>query len=340
MVGAAALDRTRPARLNSTSVTKHPATTVAVDPALRVRIGHWTDTEALTGCTVVLLPRDACGSFEVRGGAPATRELQCLEPDKSVSSVDAVLLTGGSVFGLAAADGVVTALAARDRGVPTPGGPVPIVPTLGLFDLGVGDPTVRPTAASGAAAVEAAGPADSDVPDALDQDRGAVQAGQIGAGTGAYSSQWRGPDRRPGGIRYAERRFGDVVVGALVAVNSFGDIVGADGRADPAEPAPLAALAAGSGQPFDLGRAHTTIGAVVTNAALDKQDCRIVAQGAHDGLARAITPPHSRFDGDGFVAVSTAGRTPSTMQEPAPPIDVVRLLALGAVCDAIHSAVH
>lgn len=275
-----------------------------------VRIGHWTDSDALTGCTVVLLPEGSCASYEVRGGAPATRELVLLEPDKAVATVDAVLLTGGSVFGLAAADGVVSRLEAQGRGVVTPAGPVPIVPTLGLFDLAVGDASVRPTGESGAAAVDAARP---DV----------VTTGPVGAGCGAHFGHWREGGRRRGGIRYAERRHGDLVVGALVAVNAFGEVVGPDDAAD-------AGLLARFDEPFDFGRENTTIGVVLTNARLDKVGCRIVAQGAHDGLARAITPPHSRFDGDGFVAVSTGDREAH--------VDQVRLLALGAVCDAIRSA--
>lgn len=306
-----------------------------------VRVGHWTDGDALTGCTVVLLPPGSRASYELRGGAPAERELAPLEPEKSVDQVDAVVLTGGSVFGLAAADGVVRALAQQGRGVATPAGPVPIVPTLGLFDLAVGEP-VAPTATSGRAAVEAAA------------DRFAV--GAVGAGTGARYGKWVGR-LDVGGVRHGERRLGDVVVGALVAVNAAGSVVGPD---DDADAAPLAAHAsvfgfragdpagdltgpgAASGAepavPHDdpalvvTDRGQTTIGVVWTNARLDKVGCRIVAQGAHDGLARAITPPHTRTDGDGFVACSVGG------EQVDAPVDVVRLLALGAVTDAIRSA--
>ncbi|MEH6381245.1 MAG: P1 family peptidase, partial [Dietzia cercidiphylli] len=157
----------------------------------------------MTGCTVVLLPEGAVASREVRGGAPATRDLDALAPDKAVTSIDAVLLTGGSAFGLAAAEGVMRFLEEAGRGVPTPGGRVPIVPTLALFDLGVGDPKVRPTAEDGySAAVAASGPR--------------FEVGQLGAGTGAFTSQWRGVENlRAGGIRYAESTLGDLVVGAL-----------------------------------------------------------------------------------------------------------------------------
>lgn len=279
-------------------------------PVAGVKVGHWTDEVARTGCTVVEFPPGTAASYECRGGAPAARELTLLEPDKSVTSIDALLLTGGSAFGLAAADGVMRRMEELGRGVPTPAGAVPIVPALGIFDLAVGDRTVRPGPEQGYAAALAAS---SDDP----------ETGQVGAGTGAYVSHWRGPQgARPGGIRTATRQLGDVVVWALLAINAFGDI---DPGTPQVELAPVAALGGG----FDFDRTHTTIGFVATNARLDKIGCRIVAQGAHDGLARAITPPHTRFDGDAFVAAAT-GEVPAH-------VDVVRLLALAAVVDAIRA---
>ena len=278
-----------------------------------VRVGHWTDAAGATGCTAVLLPEGTTASYEVRGGAPAERELWPLEPDKSVTQADAVLLTGGSVFGLAAADGVVRFLAEAGRGVGTPAGPVPIVPTLGLFDLGAGSPAARPTAESGYAAAGAAA--------------SGFATGRVGAGTGAWASNWRGPaGRRGGGLGFAERRLGDLVVAAIVAVNAFGDVVDA---ASPDAAEDVGAVEA-LRQAFDFGeRAHTTIGCVVTNARLDKVGCRVAAQGAHDGLARALQPPHTRFDGDAFVAAAT-GPVDA-------PLDAVRLLAVTAVAAAIRS---
>lgn len=280
-----------------------------------VSIGHWTDPSAMTGCTVVLLPEGAVASREVRGGAPATRDLDALAPDKAVTSIDAVLLTGGSAFGLAAAEGVMRFLEEAGRGVPTPGGRVPIVPTLALFDLAVGDPKVRPTAEDGySAAVAASGPR--------------FEVGQLGAGTGAFTSQWRGVENlRAGGIRYAESTLGDLVVGALCAVNAYGDVDPGGTEVDLDSVANLV-------PPFDYtsDRVHTTIGVVVTNARLDKTACFVVAQGAHDGLSRALTPPHTRYDGDGFVAVATG--------EVAADVDTVRLMALDAVSRAIRSAGH
>lgn len=284
--------------------------TVGVDG---VCIGHWTDSAASTGCTAILLPEGAVASRDVRGGAPATRDLDCLAPDKAVTHLDAVLLTGGSAFGLAAADGVMRFLEQSGRGVATPAGPVPIVAAMALFDLAVGRADIRPNAAAGYAAATAAQP-------------GSVEVGQIGAGTGAYTSHWRGPDRRrPGGIRYAQRRLGDLIVGALCAVNAYGD-VDLDSSGDDLE-----SVAALSG-PFDYTptRTQTTIGVVLTNARLDKTGCHVVAQGAHDGLARAITPPHTRFDGDAFITAATG-------HIEAHP-DTVRLMALLVVTDAIRSA--
>jgi L-aminopeptidase/D-esterase-like protein len=261
---------------------------------------------------VVELPSGTTASYEARGGAPASRELELLAPDKAVTSVDAVLLTGGSAFGLSAADGVMDHYRRLGRGVPTPGGPVPIVPTLALFDLAVGDPTSYPDAAAGRAAAEA-----TDGPQVL--------RGRTGAGTGAHVSHWRGPEgRRPGGLGYAAHRLGDLVVACLCAVNAFGDVD--DGRA----PVSFAAVA-DLQQPFafEETRSHTTIGVVVTNARLDKAGCQVVAQGAHDGLARALMPPHTRFDGDGFVAAATG--------EVEALVDAVRMLAVTCTTDAIRS---
>jgi len=282
-----------------------------VIPVDGVKVGHWTDAEAQTGCTVVEFPVGTVASYECRGGAPAARELALLEPEKSVTSIDALLLTGGSAFGLAAADGVMRRMEELGRGVPTPAGAVPIVPALGIFDLAVGDRTVRPGPEQGYAAARAATSADPPV-------------GQVGAGTGAYVSHWRGADgARPGGIHTATTRLGDVVVWALVVVNAFGDI-------DPGSPAADLSPVETLHGSFEFDRTHTTIGVVATNATLDKVGARIVAQGAHDGLARAINPPHTRFDGDAFVAAAT-GLVPAH-------VDVVRLLALAAVTDAIRGA--
>lgn len=277
-----------------------------------VRVGHWTDSRHLTGCTVVEFPAGTVASYEARGGAPASRELELLRPGKSVTNVDAVLLTGGSAFGLAAAQGVMRYYEELGRGVQTPAGPVPIVPALALYDLSAGDGAVRPAAEHGYEAARAT--------------RGEqVISGRLGAGTGAYVSHWRGPaGRQPGGLAAHVARLGALTVAVLCAVNAFGDIDCGDGAADPAAIQRLA-------RPFRFaaGKMHTTIGVVCTNGRFSKTDCRIIAQGAHDGLARAITPPHTRFDGDAFIAAAT-GETDAS-------IDVARFLAVSAVCQAIRS---
>jgi len=277
-----------------------------------VLVGHWTDQESETGCTVVQLPEGTVASYEARGGAPASRELELLKPDKMVSRVDAILLTGGSAFGLAAADGVMRYLEEIGRGVATAAGPVPIVPSLALYDLGSGDGGVRPRAEHGYAAARAAWGTQ-------------VLSGRVGAGAGAYVGHWRGQlGKRPAGLVSHVARRGSLVVSALCAVNAFGDIDPGTGEWDFG---PIDRLE----EPFDSSGplSQTTIGVVCTNARLDKTGCRVVAQGAHDGLARAVSPPHTRFDGDAFIAAATG--------EVDVHLDVVRFLGLTAVCRAIRS---
>jgi len=244
-----------------------------------VRVGHWTDGPARTGCTVALLPAGTVASGEVRGGAPGTREWALLDPRRMVDRVDAVVLTGGSAFGLAACDGVVRWCEERGIGWPTSAGPVPIVVGLVIYDLAVGDPKVRPGPAEGYAACLSAG---SDVP----------QIGPIGAGTGATVGKWQGMEHaRPGGLGSALAREGDVVVAALVVVNATGD---------PYDPASLPRLPT---KPSAVEA--TTVGLVVTNAKLDKAACRLVSEAGHDGLARALDPVHTHADGDAIVAAAT-----------------------------------
>jgi L-aminopeptidase/D-esterase-like protein len=269
-----------------------------------VAVGHWTDAVARTGCTAILFPEGTTASGEVRGGAPATREWALLDPQRTVTHVDAVLLCGGSAFGLAAADGAMAWLERRGRGFPTPAGPVPIVVAAALYDLGVGDPSVRPGAAEGAAACDAAR-------------EGASETGRIGAGAGASVGRWRG-EARPGGLGGGLERDGELVVGALVAVNAFGDLRG-PGRAG---------LGVGDLRPRPLE--STTLVVVTTNGRLTKRDCHLVAQSAHDGLARALEPVHTQFDGDAAVAAATGAVDAE--------LEVVRLLAARAVEDAVRTA--
>jgi L-aminopeptidase/D-esterase-like protein len=279
-----------------------------------LRVGHWTDTRAATGCTVVLFPDGTVASGEVRGGAPASRELELLDPGRTVTRLDALVLTGGSAFGLAAADGVMRFCEQAGAGVTTPAGPVPIVVALALFDLAVGDASVRPGAEAGHAACRSAA-------------AGPVELGRVGAGTGATVGGASPADREPGGLVSAGAAVGDLRVAALVAVNAAGTPGGTDQAA--LRP-PGAPGAAGAREGWGL---NTTIGLVATNARMDKQGCHVVAQGAHDGLARAVFPPHTRLDGDAFVAVSVGGAGGGVDAD----VDTVRALAVHVVARAVGS---
>ncbi len=273
-----------------------------------IRVGHWTHPEAQTGCTVILFPEGTVASGEVRGGAPATREFDLLSPERIVDRLDAVVLTGGSAFGLAAADGVMRWCAEEDSGFPTGAGPVPIVVAMALFDLLVGDGSVRPGAVEGYAACSDAG-------------TGHVQVGRIGAGAGATIGKWRGREHaRPGGLGSATVRDGELVVSALIALNAVGDI---DDGSEPSWPPPPPEGV------FGAAGENTTIGVVATNAKLDKVGCLLVAQGGHDGLARALMPSHARGDGDAIVAAATGGVDAV--------VDHVRFLAVRAAERAIRS---
>ena len=274
-----------------------------------VRVGHWTDAVARTGCTVVLFPAGTVASCEVRGGAPATRELALLDPSATVQRIDAAVLTGGSAFGLACAEGVVRWCEERGVGFPTGAGPVPIVAALGLYDLMEGDGSVRPGPDAGYAACESAGD-------------GAVPAGLVGAGTGATIGKWRGREhRRPGGLGTATVRHDGTTVAALIAVNAFGEERGAPGELRISErPAPEAAFG------------NTTIGVVVTDAPLTKAECLLVARSAHDGYARALDPVHTAVDGDAVIVAATG----SSIGDAS--VETVRLMAAAAVERAIAAA--
>jgi L-aminopeptidase/D-esterase-like protein len=285
-----------------------------------ITVGHWTDREARTGCTVVRLPAGTVASGEVRGGAPATREFELLAPHRSVTRLDAVVLSGGSAFGLAAADGVAALLEQEGIGFETSVGVVPIVVGLALFDLAVGDPRVRPGPAEGGAACRAAV-------------GGSIEVGSVGAGVGASVGTWSGmAHARPGGLGTATVRDGDVIVAALVAVNASGDID--DGTltgGGPGSDLDLSGLRRSAEAAFrgtEAGQ-HTTIGVVATNARLDKVGCLLVAQGGHDGMARALFPPHTGADGDALVAAATGAV--------AAEVDLVRAMAVVAVERAIRS---
>ena len=279
------------------------------------RIGHWTDSERRTGCTVVLAGGNCVGAADLRGGAPGTRETQLFTPGNLVSRIDAVALCGGSAFGLAAAGGVARYL--RDRGVGYAVGPavVPIVSAAVLFDLAVGDAGAYPDDAAGYSAAERAS---SEIP----------PEGAVGAGAGATVGKLFGVERSsPGGVGFASVRLGSGEVAAIAAVNAFGDVVGEDGAvlAGSREPSgewvgtagrllngdlegsPLAARAAGT------AGSNTTLVCVLTDVPFDSGALRRVAIEAHDGMARAIRPVHTLVDGDAVFAMAPEGKPPDLL---------------------------
>jgi L-aminopeptidase/D-esterase-like protein len=268
-----------------------------------LRVGHFTDARRPTGCTVVLAGAGAACGVDVRGGAPGTRETDLLDPVNTVQQVHALVLSGGSAFGLDTASGVMRYLEEQGIGFPVGVGRVPIVPAAILFDLGVGDWKIRPDANAGYAAARAASTA-------------AVAEGCVGAGAGATVGKLRGMGRamKAGTGSASVRMPNGAVVAALVAVNALGDIVDpatgrvvaglrtADGKALRGT---LEALLAGEQSGRPLPGQNTAIGIVATNVALTKSEATRVAQMAHDGLARAIRPVHTPWDGDTLFALST-----------------------------------
>jgi L-aminopeptidase/D-esterase-like protein len=254
-----------------------------------IRVGHWTDLEAATGCTVVLCETAAVAGVDVRGAAPATRETDLLRPGSLVGRAHAILLSGGSAFGLDAATGVVRFLEEHGVGFATPAGVVPIVSAACLFDLGIGRPEVRPDAASGYAACVVASTA--------------VEEGCVGAGTGATVAKMGGPDGAvKSGIGTAGRELENGIrVTALVAVNAVGSVFdpwSGSALATPRTPTRGAAPFAGT---------NTTIGVIATNARLDSAGVNRLATLGHDGLAMAIRPAHTLHDGDTLFALSLPG---------------------------------
>ncbi|WP_299560447.1 P1 family peptidase [uncultured Mycolicibacterium sp.] len=261
-----------------------------------------------TGTTVVLAPPGTVGAVDVRGGAPGTRETELLDPANSVRHVDAVVLTGGSAYGLAAADGVMHFLEEHGRGVAMSGGVVPIVPAAVIFDLPVGGWGCRPTAEFGRAAAGAAGRE--------------VAVGTVGAGVGARAGVLKGGV----GTASVTTRSG-VTVGAIVVVNSAGNVVdpatGLPWQPDLAEPfglrpPPADQIAALAARDAELSPLNTTIAVVATDAELSPAGCRRIAVAAQDGLARTIRPCHTPLDGDTVFALATgAVRVPPRPDTPA-----------------------
>jgi L-aminopeptidase/D-esterase-like protein len=274
-----------------------------------IRVGHCTLTERPTGCTVVLAEKGAIGGVDVRGAAPGTRETDLLNPVNTVERVNAIVLSGGSAFGLDAASGVMRYLEERGIGYPTNVIPVPIVPAAILFDLGVGgNPKIFPTADCGYRAAAAA-------------TDGPVAEGNVGAGAGATIGKLAGPGRAmKSGIGTASFTLPDgTIVAALVAVNAVGDVI------DPQTGRVVAGVRTPDGKSLADARillrspdfklparppvaSNTTIGVVATNARLTKAQATKMAQMAQDGLASAIYPTHTPVDGDTIFALATGER--------------------------------
>jgi L-aminopeptidase/D-esterase-like protein len=303
-----------------------------------IEAGHFTDASRPTGCSVVLarggVNGSAVGGVDVRGAAPGTRETDLLAPGNLVQTVHAVLLCGGSAWGLDAAGGVMRWLEEQGIGLPvgqTPGQLVPIVPAAVLFDLHLGDARIRPDAAAGYAACQNASAA-------------AIAQGNVGAGAGATLGKMFGmAHAMKGGIGSAAVQVGNVRVGALIAVNALGDVI------DPATGLPLAgarraddpyrlrdsaaAVLAGERTQSVLAGRNTTIGVIATDAPLTKAQAQRLAGAGHDGLARAIRPVHTMSDGDTLFALATA-------RAPALDFNVLCVMAAEAVQRAILNAVR
>jgi L-aminopeptidase/D-esterase-like protein len=286
-----------------------------------IRVGHWTDRRAATGCTVVLCEKGAVGGVDVRGGAPGTRETDLLRPGTLVQGMHGVVLTGGSAWGLDAAGGVMRYLEERGAGWSFGAGPVPVVVGAVLYDLRLGRSDVRPDAEAGYRACRAAR-------------AGAVAQGSVGAGTGATVAKALGMERcLKGGLGTASEALpsddGGLIVGALVAVNCFGEVVDPASGQVIAGPRAEGGRFAGTvdvlrgGEQAPWGAESTTLAVMATNARLTKEYACRVASIAHDGLARTIRPLHTLGDGD--IAFTMA-----TGQVPVEPMRYVALEALAA----------
>lgn len=306
----------------------------AITDVAGIEVGHHSDPRRPTGCTVILAREGAVAGVDVRGAAPGTRETDLLAPGNLVQQVHAVMLAGGSAWGLAAADGAMRWLEERGIGLDVRFGTLPIVPAAVLFDLPVGDARIRPDADAGYAACAAASNA-------------APDEGCVGAGSGALVGKLFGIDRAmKGGIGTASVTVNGVTVGALIACNALGDVIdpdtaqvvaGArteDGRA--LLDTRRALLRGDLPKPL-LAGTNTTLGVVATDAVLTKVQANRLAAVAHDGLARAINPVHTMSDGDTLFALAT-GRVP--LEGDAPGMTVLGTMAAEVVALATVRAVR
>lgn len=261
-------------------------------------VGHWTEPAALTGCTAIICENGAVCGVDVRGSAPGTRETDLLRGYNSVTGINAVMLCGGSAFGLDAASGAMRYLEERGLGVDVGTGVVPIVPAAVIFDLGVGDSSIRPTKDDGYAAC-------------LDAKAGVYSTGRVGVGTGATVGKAFGPKfAMSSGIGSSCIDIGGgVKIGALVAVNALGDVYNPEtgcivaGARDGDEFLNCMSMTSQSAAP--AGFTNTTIGVIATNASLTREEANKIASMGHDGLAMTIKPVHTHLDGDTLFALST-----------------------------------
>ncbi|HEU4731020.1 MAG TPA: P1 family peptidase [Kofleriaceae bacterium] len=278
-----------------------------------ITVGHWTQRDARTGCTVVLAEAGAVAGVDVRGGAPGTLGTDALRPGTLIDRTHAVLLTGRSMFGLAAAGGVMRHLEERGVGLLIGDARVPVVAGAVIFDLMVGDRRVRPDADSGYAACRAAGRA--------------PETGAAGVGTGATVAKAAGAAQtRPGGLGIASARVGDAVVAAVMVANSVGGIW------DDERHLWIAPLTLWDHASSLFPGGNTTIGVIVTDAVLTREQAQRLAIVGHDGIARAVRPAHTMFDGDTLFSLATGAR-------PAP-YDAVEAVATDVVAAAIAAGVR
>ena len=288
-------------------------------PIEEIKIGHWTDTEAETGCTVIRFPKSVVASGEVRGGAPATREFELLAPERTVENIDAVVISGGAAFGLSSAIGVVEFLEESGIGFPTAQGAVPIVVGMSLYDLGVGSSSIRPGADEGRIAC-------------LDGENTEIETGRIGAGAGATTGNWRGKENLSyGGIGIASAEVEGVIVCSLFAVNPAGDVI--DEKIAESFIKESFELSKERENIETTELMNTTLGVVMTNLSLTKSECYLLSQSSHDGIARSIFPAHTRMDGDAVVAVST-----KELDGDSRKFDIARTLSVFVTEKAIRQA--
>jgi L-aminopeptidase/D-esterase-like protein len=284
-------------------------------------VGHWTHAEAQTGCTVILVPPGNVSSCDIRGSSPSSRELVLLDPDRRLTEVHAVVLTGGSAFGLASAQGVVEWLAERGVGYQTAVTPVPIVPAAVIFDLGAGSPNVRPGPDEGRAACDAAATE--------------FETGLVGVGAGATVGKWAGFEHRsPGGFGFGSVSEEGMEVVAVAVVNSVGDVLAEDGSVLAGTTSPDPHYRPPPPRTADVP-VNTVLSCVMTRGVTDKREMRWLAARGSDGIAMSVRPAHTRYDGDVVFGVSG----PPLPGDAPVNLDLMGLLATQAVAAAVRNAV-